>query len=196
MFKIGAKILYRIASKLEERSKPSVDIASIDIHESSVFSLDNLTYKAGSTVEIDRDTQVSGRLIFDRENAKISIGQRSFINGNLIAALEIWIGSDVMISWGTTVVDHNSHAIAFSQRANDITEWRNGKKDWSNVVCLPVRISDKAWIGFNAIILKGVRIGEGAIVGAGAVVTKDVAPWTIVGGNPAKLIREIPEHER
>jgi acetyltransferase-like isoleucine patch superfamily enzyme len=41
------------------------------------------------------------------------------------------------------------------------------------------------------LILKGVTIGEGAIVGAGSVVTKDVDPWTIVGGNPAKLIRRI-----
>lgn len=44
----------------------------------------------------------------------------------------------------------------------------------------------------EAIILKGVTIGEGAIVGAGSVVTKDVAPWTVVGGNPARVIKEIP----
>ena len=196
MFKTSANFFYRIASKIEKLLNLPKDLSSIQVHHSSTFSLENLTYKNNCTVDIDRDTQVSGRLIFDRENAKISIGQRSFINGDLIAAQEIWIGSDVMISWGTTIVDHNSHAIAFSQRANDITEWRKGKKDWSNVACLPVQISDKAWIGFNVIILKGVQIGEGAIVGAGSVVTKDVAPWTIVGGNPAKLIREIPEHER
>lgn len=60
----------------------------------------------------------------------------------------------------------------------------------------PVKISDKVWIGFNSIILKGVTIGEGAVVGAGSVVTKDVPAWTVVAGNPARIIREIPENER
>ncbi|MCB0501084.1 MAG: hypothetical protein KDD32_00210 [Bacteroidetes bacterium] len=52
-------------------------------------------------------------------------------------------------------------------------------------------IKDKAWIGFNVIILKGVTIGEGAVVGAGSVVTKDVPDYTIVVGNPAKLIKKL-----
>ncbi|MBK8021791.1 MAG: hypothetical protein IPK19_10285 [Chloroflexi bacterium] len=60
----------------------------------------------------------------------------------------------------------------------------------------PIRICDKAWIGFNAVILKGVTIGEGAIVGAGSVVTKDVPAWTVVAGNPARIIREFTEDER
>ena len=51
-------------------------------------------------------------------------------------------------------------------------------------------------MGARVIILKGVTIGEGSIVGAGSVVTKDVPDWTIVGGNPAKIIRVIPENER
>lgn len=52
-------------------------------------------------------------------------------------------------------------------------------------------IEDKVWIGINSTILPGVRIGYGAIVGAGSVVTKDVAPMTIVAGNPAKFIKKI-----
>jgi acetyltransferase-like isoleucine patch superfamily enzyme len=189
-------LLKRIVSKLEKSGVQSADSPLIKVHESAIFSRKALKYKSHSILEIDRDTEVSGSIFFDRENSKISIGQRSFISATIVAAQEVQIGDDVMISWGTTIVDHNSHAIAFSQRANDVTEWRKGNKDWSNVVCSPVRIDNKVWIGFNALILKGVHIGEGAIVGAGSVVTKDVAPWTIVGGNPAKLIREIPEHER
>ena len=65
-----------------------------------------------------------------------------------------------------------------------------------DVIRKPIVIKDKAWIGFNSIILKGVTIGEGAIVGAGSVVTKDVPPYTIVAGNPARIVREIPENER
>jgi acetyltransferase-like isoleucine patch superfamily enzyme len=60
------------------------------------------------------------------------------------------------------------------------------------VVVKPVRIGDKSWIGLNVIILKGVEIGEGAVVAAGSVVTKNIPPWTIAAGNPARVIREIP----
>ena len=57
--------------------------------------------------------------------------------------------------------------------------------------CKPVHIGKDAWIGAGATILPGVTVGDNAVVAAGAVVTKDVAPNTIVGGNPAKVIREI-----
>ena len=52
-----------------------------------------------------------------------------------------------------------------------------------------IEVADDVWIGVSAIILSGVKIGQGAIIGAGAVVTKDVPPYAIVGGNPAKVIK-------
>jgi maltose O-acetyltransferase len=55
----------------------------------------------------------------------------------------------------------------------------------------PVVIGDDAWIGASAVILPGVTIGEAAVVGAGTVVTRAVAPWTVVTGNPGRVIREI-----
>lgn len=54
----------------------------------------------------------------------------------------------------------------------------------------PIKLEDSTWIGARAIVLPGVTIGEGAVVAAGAVVTKDVEPWTVVGGNPAKFIKK------
>ena len=56
-------------------------------------------------------------------------------------------------------------------------------------------VGNDAWIGGGAILLPGVKIGEGSVVGAGSVVTKDVAPYTIVAGNPAKVIRIINTNE-
>jgi maltose O-acetyltransferase len=53
-----------------------------------------------------------------------------------------------------------------------------------------VRIGDRVWIAYRAIILPGVTIGEGAVVGAGSVVTKDVEPYTIVAGNPARVVNK------
>lgn len=60
-----------------------------------------------------------------------------------------------------------------------------------NLIPHPVHIGKNAWIGSNATILPGVIIGDGAVVAAGAVVTKNVAENTVVGGNPAKLIKKI-----
>ena len=57
-----------------------------------------------------------------------------------------------------------------------------------DLIHAPIVIGSDAWIGARAIVLPGVTIGEGAVVAAGAVVTKDVEPWTVVGGNPAKFI--------
>ena len=67
-------------------------------------------------------------------------------------------------------------------------------KNWDVVKSRPITIEDKAWIGMNCTILNGVTIGEGAIVGACSVVRENVEPWTVVAGNPAKVIRRI-RHE-
>lgn len=67
--------------------------------------------------------------------------------------------------------------------------------DRNILICKPVCIGRKAWIGAGATILPGVSVGENAVVAAGAVVTKDVAPNTIVGGNPAKFIKSIQSKE-
>jgi galactoside O-acetyltransferase len=136
-------------------------------------------------------------VVFENENSYLTVGDRSFIGKGLISTAQgIEIGNDVLISWGVTITDHNSHSLKFSERQKDVQEWHVDKKDWSGVKSGKVVIHDKAWIGFNAILLKGVTIGEGAIIGAGSVVSKDVPPFTIVAGNPARVIRELGADER
>ena len=151
----------------------------------------------GGRLRIGADSLVFATLSFERASASITIGARTFIGAShLLAATELVIGDDVLISWGVTIVDHDSHSLRFSERANDVQDWGAGRKDWSAVRMAPVRIGDKAWLGFNAAILRGVTVGEGAIVGAGAVVTKDVPPWTVVAGSPARPIRTLAADER
>ncbi len=145
---------------------------------------------------------LSCRIIFEREVGSISIGNNTYVGGSqLICAERISIGSDVLIAWGCTVYDHDSHSSLWMDRSQDVELWRQGLlrggiekatdlKRWECVPKAAVNIEDKVWVGFNTIILKGVTIGEGAIVAAGSVVTGDVAPWTVVGGNPARVIKK------
>lgn len=181
----------------------------ISSHPSSNISMLNISVRNPlqnkKFIEVGQNSQVSGNFVFEIQEGKISIGDRTFIGGGMFVCIkEIEIGNDVMFAWGCTVTDNNSHSHVWSERRKDVMEWKKGLdenkigfyKNWSNVKKGKVTIKDKAWIGFNSIILKGVTIGEGAIVGAGSVVTKDVPDWTIVGGNPAKIIRTMPESER
>jgi acetyltransferase-like isoleucine patch superfamily enzyme len=149
-------------------------------------------------LKIGAGSNIEARLVLERAGAQIAIGARSHLGGGslLDAAERISIGSDVLVSFDVLITDHGSHAIAFPQRENDVAEWTAGRKDWTHVKRAATTVQDRAWIGARAIILAGVTIGEGAIVGAGSVVTRDVAPWTIVGGNPARLIRELRPEER
>lgn len=133
-----------------------------------------------------------GQISSDREGSVVVIGKNTFVGGSrLVCAQRIDIGDDVLISWGCTIVDHDSHSTRWSERENDVKDTFGGSKDWSRVNIRPVIIGNRAWIGFEVSILRGVHIGEGAVVGARSVVTKDVAPYSLVAGNPAHFIREI-----
>lgn len=80
--------------------------------------------------------------------------------------------------------------VAISREAFICTASHDITKPNRPLVTAPITICDGVWIGARAIILPGVTIGEGAVVAAGAVVTKDVEPFTVVGGNPAKFIKK------
>lgn len=147
-------------------------------------------------VKIGSDCIISGRFSFDQSCGRIFIGDRCFIGkSHLISAGSINIEDDVVISWGVTIVDHNSHSMDPNERRRDVIDWAAGKKDWGNVKIDGVRVCRGAWIGFNASILKGVTVGENAIVGANAVVTKDVPVGAVVAGNPAKIIKSMEPND-
>jgi len=107
-------------------------------------------------------------------DAVLEIGDSTYINRRteIIARDHISIGAECAISWDVVITDSDEH-------------WQEHVE-----MIQPVHIGDHVWIGARAIILKGVTIGDGAIVAAGAVVTRDVPAGAVVGGVPAKVIRE------
>ena len=66
----------------------------------------------------------------------------------------------------------------------------------ANLEPAPIHIGKNVWIGANAIVLPGVTIGDGAVIAAGAIVTNDVPSFTVVGGSPAKKIKNVPRNEK
>lgn len=140
---------------------------------------------------------------FESREGYIKVGDECYIGPSLlISRNRIVIGNHVTIAWGCTIYDHDSHSLDYRERRKDIdreiANIRRGEefiqdKDWSTVNSKPIIIKDDAWIGMNAIILKGVTVGRGSVVGAGSVVTKDVPDWTVVAGNPAVVVKQIKE---
>ena len=115
-------------------------------------------------------------------NALISIGENCGFTGAIIVAAEkISIGNRVILGANATVVDTDFHPISAEKRQIDTLDAEHS----------PVMIEDDVFVGMNALILKGVLIGQASVVGAGSVVVKDVPRRTLVAGNPARVIREL-----
>ena len=153
---------------------------------------------AGCSLTIGDGCNIEAALCLERQSARIRIGSRTHVGGQTIldAACAIEIGDDVLIAFDVLIMDHDSHSLRFADRKNDVSDWLRQTKDWTHVPMAPVTVGNRAWIGARAIILKGVVVGEGAVVGAGSVVTGDVPAWTIVAGNPARVIRPLTKEER
>ncbi len=159
----------------------------------------------GLVLRIGDRCALNNQFIFEGPDGQISIGDDVFINTgtNVISQSSIEIGNAVTIGWGCTVYDHDSHSLSYLERIKDhdlrLKEYPDesvAKRDWTKVATSPIRICDHAWLGFDVVILKGVTVGEGAIIGARSVVTKDVPPWTVAVGNPARVVKEIPRELR
>ena len=106
----------------------------------------------------------------------------------------IRIGRNVFINWNFNTVSTGGIDIEDDVRIAPNVSLVTANHDLNDreiLRCAPIRIKKGAWIGEGAKIMPGVTVGTGAVVAAGAVVTKDVAPHVVVGGNPAKKIKEI-----
>ena len=133
------------------------------IADSARIRYRNLKLRSNNRLEVGQGTIMEGSIAFERDGAEVIIGRDTFIGASLIiCATRVVIGDDVLVAWGCTIGDHNSHSISWSKRRNDVRQHYQGRKDWSHVETKPVKLGDKCWIGMHSIVLKGVEIGEGA----------------------------------
>lgn len=127
--------------------------------------------KIGTFVEIQKGVKVG---------ARCKISSHSFLCEGVTLEDEVFLGHNV-----TFINDRFPRSTAGGGRLQTEADWE----------CVPTLVKKGASIGSSVTILCGVTIGEGAIVGAGSVVTKDVPPRSIVAGNPAKVLRTVPEDQ-
>ena len=168
------KKLIRIIYKLGSRAKRGMYKIFIMPLRKMLFA------KCGKNVTIGQGGQ------FTYEN--VYVGNHVYIASDVTfmsTRARIYVGDHVMITQGTFVITGNHRVDIPGRYMDTITDDEKHPDDDQDVV-----FKGDNWIGVGSIILKGVTIGEGAIVAAGSVVTKDVPPYTVVGGVPAKVIHE------
>ncbi|ENT8679849.1 DapH/DapD/GlmU-related protein [Escherichia albertii] len=193
-----SRLFYNPYKKIKKDSRIKFDSGILD----KSFRVHFFCRKSRAKVIIGDNCILKNEIIFEGADGLVTIGDNTFINKNtkIISVNRISIGSNVTISYGVIIYDHDSHSLDYRERQKDIRKILETRelnsdienKNWECVKSLPVIVGDNVWIGFQAAILKGVTIGEGAIIAARAVVTKDVPAWSVVAGNPAKVVKEIP----
>ncbi len=150
-------------------------------------------------IEVGRHSLIAGELLVFAHGGSISIGDWCFVGegARIWSAAKVSIGDRVMISHNVHLFDSLTHPLqAEARHAHFRAIYESGHPREIDLDEQEVSVGDDVWIGAGACILRGVTLGAGAIVGAGAVVTQDVPPAVIVGGNPARLLRELSDVER
>lgn len=163
------------------------------------FLTGELAFKRFHSIEPDALTIGNGCTMDDAhfdlgQNGRLFVGDYCYFTYTvLLCELEIRIGNYVVIGWNTTIADTDFHPIAPAERIADALACSPLGKGRARPAVLkrPVVIEDDVWIGPNATILKGVRIGTGSWIEAGSVVTRDVPPRSRIMGNPAQIIGEM-----
>jgi putative colanic acid biosynthesis acetyltransferase WcaF len=155
------------------------NIVKLFIPETSMFSFKRLFLRF-SGAKIENGVRVcSSATILGA--GSLSVGEDTWIGHEslIISACSVQIGKNVDLA-PRVFIGTGTHEI-------DAT----GLRSAGNGISKPIEISDGVWLGAGSMILPGVKIGKKAVVAAGAVVTKDVEPYTLVGGVPAQLIKKL-----
>lgn len=126
---------------------------------------------------------------------EVDVGEFTCLNGcELICEERIEIGAHGLISWGVVITDCWGAAQASPERRRTALKAAAGREDrWIAPVARPrpVTVEDNVWIGFDAVILPGVRLGRGCVIGARSVVDRDIPAYAVAMGDPIRIVRRL-----
>jgi acetyltransferase-like isoleucine patch superfamily enzyme len=194
----GFYLPYRFADKLRTAAAmhrhrrfaaiwPGAKVLSDGWIENSAGPRERLTIGAHSVIR--------GSLIVFPHAGTIRIGEWSFVGPQsyIWSAASIAIGDRCLISHQVNIHDTNSHSFDARLRHAQFRSISTvgHPMEAPDIHSSPIVIGDDVWIGFGASINKGLKIGSGAIVAACSLVLEDVEPWTVVAGNPARVVRKL-----
>ncbi|PEX10216.1 hypothetical protein CN451_13225 [Priestia megaterium] len=152
-------------------------------------------------VTIGRDSTFGRGTVFYAPN-KIKIGNNVYIGKYCSFETDLEIADDVLFGNNVGLIGKYDHDYSYIGKSIKDSPWIGDEKYSFKGKGLKIVVEKDVWVGYGAIIVSGVRIGRGSIVAAGSVVLRDVEPYSIVGGNPAKVIarrftpNQIVQHER
>ena len=206
MWRILDPFLVRIARRMEHLAihHPSDYVEQLTRAKGVFSPLATVTNSAAvesaaapGRLQVGDYAYIDGSISLLTPDSECRIGDHSFLgpHSRLWVLDSITIGNFVLIGPRVDVFDNDSHPLDARSRREDARSHleRNQPMDYSKVSRAAVVIEDDVWIGTKSTILKGVRIGRGAVVAADSVVTREVSPFTLVGGNPAREIRHLTE---
>lgn len=154
-----------------------------------------MTDKLADKIKIGENCHIRGELINICGESRLIMGDCCYLGERSTlwsSYADLIVGNRVLIAKDAFIINNNTHPVDAEARHKHYMEIiRGGAFDGVKLEAETVKIEDDAWIGSHSVIIKGVTIGKGAVVAAGSVVTKDVAPYTMVGGNPAVVLKEL-----
>lgn len=173
-----------------DTAKTTLEIISMEMQTGSRFInssrfkniFDSLWLSKDATFQLSLDGQADIRNCLLNDNSKINVYsgnlkiEDAYIGENCTIHVynQISIGSGTIISWNVNIMDGDGHSIYYDDKDNSPK---------------PIVIEENVWIGHNAVILKGLTIGKGSVVAADSVVTKSIPPYSLVAGNPARIVK-------
>jgi len=166
----------------------------------TTYSFELFRSAATDAVRIGRGSSIYLGVMFDvGTQGRVSIGEFTLINGaRIICDAEVSIGDYCLISWNTVFMDTRRlpPEISARRRALELVSKHQARRFEGDASARPIRVEGNVWVGFDACVLPGVTIGQGAVIGARSVVVEDVPPFSVAAGNPARIIRKLDPPQR